>query len=112
MTRPCRSLAIALLIAALGYAQQGSNGSISGTVVDPSDAQAPSAAVKVSELNGEEKATVSNGQATSPVARVPMWSVWRLPVRPLESRQHSGGGRAARARQGAVGSRQRAESVW
>src|SRR5215211_7430104 len=54
-------IALSLLLALAAYAQQGSNGSISGTAVDPSGQAVPGAKVKVvSELNGEEKATLTN----------------------------------------------------
>jgi len=50
-----------MLLAWMAYAQQGSNGSISGTVTDPSGQSVPAAKVKVvSELNGEEKAAITN----------------------------------------------------
>ena len=52
---------LALLLACSSYAQQGSNGSISGTVTDPTAQAVPGAKVKVvSELNGEEKSTLTN----------------------------------------------------
>ena len=54
-------MALALLLAFMAFAQQGSNGSISGTVTDPSGQSVPGAKVKVvSELNGEEKSALSN----------------------------------------------------
>jgi hypothetical protein len=61
MKRAWSSLGVGLLFAMMAYAQQGSNGSISGTVSDPSGQSVPGAKVKVtSELNGEEKSTVTN----------------------------------------------------
>src|SRR4051794_19157510 len=61
MKRAWSSLGVGLLLAIMAYAQQGSNGSISGTVSDPSGQSVPGAKVKVtSELNGEEKSTVTN----------------------------------------------------
>src|SRR3954454_11777435 len=54
-------IALALLLAFGAFAQQGSNGSISGTVTDPSGQAVPGARIKVvSELNGEEKSALSN----------------------------------------------------
>ena len=54
-------IALALLLAFTANAQQGSNGSMPGTVTDPSGQSVPAAKVKVvSELNGEEKSAVTN----------------------------------------------------
>src|SRR5713226_7318175 len=52
---------IMLILAMSAYAQQGSTGSITGTVADPSGQVVPKATVKVtSELNGESHTTVTN----------------------------------------------------
>src|SRR5690348_10058206 len=60
MRRAFRWTMLALLSVA-AYAQQGSNGSISGTVTDPSGQSVPGAKVKVvSELNGDEKSAITN----------------------------------------------------
>src|SRR5215212_4316219 len=61
MKRASTSIALIVLLAAAMCAQQGSNGSISGTVTDPSGQSVPGAKVKVvSELNGEDKSTLTN----------------------------------------------------
>src|SRR5690242_7327649 len=61
MKRASTSIALALLLAIPVLAQQGSNGSISGTITDPSGQSVPGAKVKVvSELNGDEKSALSN----------------------------------------------------
>jgi hypothetical protein len=61
MKRACSSVLLALLLAFSAPAQQGSNGTISGTVTDPSGQAVPAAKVKVvSELNGEEKSGLTN----------------------------------------------------
>jgi hypothetical protein len=61
MKRASRLLLLALFAAFAVFGQQGSNGSISETVTDPSGQAVPGAKVKiVSELNGEEKSTLTN----------------------------------------------------
>jgi hypothetical protein len=53
--------AIGLLLAMVGFAQQGSTGSVSGVVADPSGNVVPNAAVKlISELNGETRTGMTN----------------------------------------------------
>src|SRR5258708_5730922 len=57
----CPMLGLALIFALSAYAQQGSTGSIAGTVADPSGQVVPGATVKLTfELNGEERTTTSN----------------------------------------------------
>src|SRR2546430_73949 len=52
---------LTLMLTMSAYAQQGSTGSIAGTVADPSGQVVPKATVKVtSELNGESHTTVTN----------------------------------------------------
>src|SRR5260370_16074405 len=52
---------LTLILTMSAYAQQGSTGSIAGTVADPSGQVVPQATVKVtSELNGESHTTVTN----------------------------------------------------
>jgi hypothetical protein len=61
MKRACGLILLALMLAFAAFAQQGSNGTILGTVTDPSGQSVPGAKVKiVSELNGEEKSTLTN----------------------------------------------------
>jgi hypothetical protein len=52
---------LTIVLTMSAYAQQGSTGSIAGTIADPSGHVVPKAAVKVtSELNGESHTTVTN----------------------------------------------------
>src|SRR2546422_4219106 len=52
---------LTLMLAMSAYAQQGSTGSIAGTVADPSGQVVPKATVKVtSELNGESHTVATN----------------------------------------------------
>src|SRR5437879_8039138 len=60
-TRRFLMAGIMLMLTMSAYAQQGSTGSIAGTVADPSGQVVPQATVKVtSELNGESHTTVTN----------------------------------------------------
>ena len=60
-TRRFLMAGIMLMLTMSAYAQQGSTGSIAGTVADPSGQVVPKATVKVtSELNGESHTTVTN----------------------------------------------------
>ena len=53
--------ALALILAAAVFAQQGSTGSVAGTVVDPSGQVVPNASVKLtSELNGDTRTAATN----------------------------------------------------
>ena len=55
------TVGLSLILATSGYAQQGSTGSIAGTVADPSGQVVPKATVKVtSELNGESHTATTN----------------------------------------------------
>src|SRR6266446_7495549 len=55
------TIALALILATAVSAQQGSTGSISGTVADPSGQVVPNASVKlISELNGESRTGTTN----------------------------------------------------
>jgi hypothetical protein len=61
MNRLGCSILLALMLAAIVSAQQGSTGTITGTVVDPSGQIIPGAKVKLTfELNGEERSEVTN----------------------------------------------------
>ena len=61
MKRVFRAVAATLLLAAVSMAQQGSTGSVTGTVTDPSGNVVPNAAVKlISELNAETRTGVTN----------------------------------------------------
>src|SRR5882724_11049986 len=52
---------IMLMLTTSAFAQQGSTGSIAGTVADPSGQVVPKATVKItSELNGESHTTVTD----------------------------------------------------
>src|SRR5260221_12358800 len=52
---------LALILVTNAYAQQGSTGSIAGTVADPSGQVVPKATVKItSELNGESHTAETN----------------------------------------------------
>ena len=52
---------LTLILAMSAYAQQGSTGSIAGTVADPSGQVVPKATVKItSELNGESHTAETN----------------------------------------------------
>src|SRR5437899_2155981 len=60
-TRRFLMAGIMLILTVSAYAQQGSTGSIAGTVADPSGQVVPKATVKVtSELNGQSHTTVTN----------------------------------------------------
>ena len=91
MKTACGSIVLALALGLAAYAQQGSNGTITGTVTDPSGQSVPAAKVKViSELNGEEKtALTSDGGDFSFLAMPPGAYSVRVEAtgfRPLESK--------------------------
>src|SRR5438552_3148691 len=57
----CLIFGLAFFVSVSAFAQQGSTGSIAGTVTDPSGQLVPGATVKLtSELNGEERSTTTN----------------------------------------------------
>jgi hypothetical protein len=59
--RICWSIALGLVLGAVASAQQGSTGSITGTVSDPTGQAVPGAKVKLTfELNGDERSGVTN----------------------------------------------------
>jgi len=91
MKTACGSIVLALALGLAAYAQQVSNGTITGTVTDPSGQSVPAAKVKVvSELNGEEKtALTSDGGDFSFLAMPPGAYSVRVEAtgfRPLESK--------------------------
>src|SRR5882672_1374350 len=61
MKRALGCIVLVLMLAAVVSAQQGSTGTIAGTVSDPSGQAIPGAKVRLTfELNGEERAEVTN----------------------------------------------------